>query len=153
MRPTEVRIVNKTPNSSFKIGQKSIVECQVFGSKPSAQVRWFLGSQELVMFANDNHNGNNHYHKANTNKLQHPSQPNETIENNYFSESSRDINNLTKISYLTMIPQISDNQQILTCSAQNPRIQTTQPLSDSITMNVQCVCLSWIAADYLTVPS
>lgn len=114
LRPLEVKIVNKS-NYTFLLGQKLSIECQVHGSKPSAQVRWFRGEQPSL---------------APKDELK----PGESV-----SETNRDIDNhLTKVSYLIIVPQLSDNQKSLTCSGSNPRMPHISPLSDSLTMNVQC---------------
>lgn len=126
VKPTEVKIINKSTNdTSLKFNQKHIIECQVYGSKPSAKVRWFKGSEEITN--NSPPTIENSMEKRNNN-------------NYIISELNRDIstNNLTKISYLTFTPQLSDNQQSLTCTAYNPKMPNAQSISDSMTMNVQC---------------
>lgn len=125
---TEVRIANKA-NIVFKLGQKTTVECQVFGSKPSASVRWFRGAEELDVLTLQQTLSNDNY----------PLQGDQTNEQkSYISEFNRDTNNLTKSSYLTIIPKLSDHQQSLTCSAGNPKMPNVPQLSDNITMNVHC---------------
>lgn len=100
-----------------------MIECQVHGSKPNAKVQWFKGSKELEA-------------KGASGSSSH--QQNEELAQNHISEFNRDINNRTKVSYLTLVPQLSDNQQSLTCTANNPKMSNLESLSDSITMNVQC---------------
>lgn len=127
-----MRIVRKQ-NYLLKLGQKLVVECQVYGSKPSASIQWFRGSQLLET------GGSDVSQKEPTN-LQ---QGDDNSAQNYISEFNRDINNnLTRISYLTLIPRLSDNQKSLVCSAHNPKLPNIEPLSDSIIMNVQCKCHS-----------
>lgn len=115
LRPLEVKIVNKSAYT-FKLGQKITIECQVHGSKPSALVRWF---------------------KSDGSRQDRELKPNGDI----VSETNRDIDNdLTKVSYLTIVPELSDNQQILTCSGSNPQMNRLSPLTDSLVMNVLCKC-------------
>lgn len=127
VRPTEVRIVRKS-DYTFKLGQKLVIECQVYGSKPAPTVRWFRGSQQL-----DTRNSGSLQDSLESQAGDH------SRGQNYISEFNRDINNnLTKISYLALIPSLSDNQKSLVCSAHNPQMPNLEPLSDSIIMNVQC---------------
>lgn len=116
-----MQIINKS-GYVFKLGQKAVVECHVHGSKPSAKVRWFRGSQELQT----------------SSLLSNPQNSEYELNQNYISEFNRDTNNLTKISYLTLVPQLSDNQQSLTCSASNPKLPNAESSSDTMTMSVQC---------------
>lgn len=134
VKPTDVRILNKV-DQTFKLGQKSVIECHVYGSRPSARVRWFKGSEELGTKSTQLNN------RPDDSPLLSVDSDQQLIDqNNFISERNRDINsnNLTKISYLTIVPQLSDNQQSLTCSGQNSRILNSMPLSDSLIMNVQC---------------
>lgn len=134
VKPNEVKIINKS-NYVFKLNQKLVVECQVYGSKPGARVQWFKGSKEVEPVSAS----------GLSDEL--------VVAQNYISEINRDsspptisgtatenntISNSTKISYLTLIPKLSDNQESLTCSAHNPSIPNSPLISDSITMNVQC---------------
>lgn len=114
LRPLEVKIVNKS-TLTFRLDQKVTIECQVHGSKPSAQVRWLKADSSAGQESELKPDGQ------------------------LVSETNRDIDNdLTKVSYLTIVPQLSDNQRTLTCIGSNPRIEQLNPLSDSITMNVMC---------------
>lgn len=133
VKPTEVRIINKQ-NHVFKLNQKLVVECKVYGSKPSAEIRWFKGNKKVE--------------PVSASRLSDELM----VAQNYISEIDRDssslntttydpVSNSTKVSYLTLIPKLSDNQQSLTCSAYNPSIPNNSPISDSIIMNVQCKCL------------
>lgn len=136
LKPLEVRLIDRT-NGTFKLGQKTMVECHVLGSKPSPTVKWFRGGQEVLA--------------VESSSSAPPNGANQTLQKlqqaNQISEFNRDINNLTKVSYLTLVPQLSDNQQQLTCSAYNPRLtmgsgsgaemSSANTLSQSITMNVQ----------------
>lgn len=119
VKPTEVKIVDKS-SISLKENEKQVIECQVFGSKPSAKVRWFKGSEELF--------------------FEESSQLKSRERGYVISELNRDmsVNNLTKISYLTVHPRISDNQQSLTCMASNAKLTNSPSISDSMIMNVQC---------------
>lgn len=128
VKPTEVKIVNKQ-NYAFKLNQKLVVECKVYGSKPSPRIRWFKGTKEVESVSAS----------GLSDELM--------VAQNYISEIDRDTSNSstndtsansTKVSYLTLIPKLSDNQQSLTCSAHNPSIPNNLPISDSIIMNVQC---------------
>lgn len=111
--------MNKT-NYIFKLGQKITIECHVYGSRPAASVRWFRGSIELE-------------HPSTISKSQNDEQ------SYYISELTRDINsNQTKISHLTLVPQLSDNQQSLSCSANNPKMPNVPSISDFMIMNVLC---------------
>lgn len=101
----------------FKLGQSIVIECQIYGSKPTAHVRWFIGQREVSSLDSGRR----------------------------LSQVDRDIissgQNLTTLSYLTLTPQLSDNQQPLTCSAHNPKLGSAsgqQQLSDSMQMNVEC---------------
>lgn len=150
MKPTGIRIVNKE-SLSFKMGQKVTVECHVYGSKPPPKVSWFNGSEELESQASlkatnhNNYNHQQHQHQHLLANLLHDAHATRAAANHddsaqsYISEINRDINNnLTKISYLTLVPQLGHNQQQLTCSASNPKLPNSPTISDSITMNVQC---------------
>lgn len=125
-----MRIINKQ-NHAFKLNQKLVVECKVYGSKPSAKIRWFKGNTEVE--------------PVSASRLSAELM----VAQNYISEIDRDssslntttydtVGNSTKVSYLTLIPKLSDNQQSLTCSAYNPSIPNNLPISDSLIMNVQC---------------
>lgn len=123
LRPTEVRIINKN-NVTMKLNQKQMIECQVFGSKPNARVKWFKGNQELSQ-------------PLSVEEQLHRKQP----YDNGFTISERDINNpnnFTKISYLTFNPNLDDNLQSLSCSAVNAQMPNLPSISDTMVMNVFC---------------
>lgn len=128
MKPIEAKIVNKQ-SYVFKLNQKLVVECKVYGSKPSPKIRWFKGNKEVEPVSAS----------GLSDELM--------VAQNYISEIDRDSSssnndtstNSTKVSYLTLIPKLSDNQQSLICSAHNPSIPNNSPISDSIIMNVQCM--------------
>ena len=121
---------------NFKLNQKAVVECQVFGSKPSATIRWLLNGQELdVVSSNSNGaDSDNIVVVPTASSLS----ANKSNSRRRFSELQRDINNLTKVSHLTFIPKLSDNQQVLTCIAHNPKMPNSPTISDTVTLNVQC---------------
>jgi len=119
VKPTEVRITNHS-SYALKLNQKATIECQAAGSKPEARVRWFRGQTEL-----------------DAGELSRVEQL--SGAQFYISEFNRDNdNNLTKVSHLTFVPQLSDHKQSLVCSASNPKMPNISPISDSITMNVLC---------------
>lgn len=122
VKPTEVRIENKS-EQMFKLGQKTIVQCQVIGSKPSAKITWFRGTEELILPKHNVYNDSL-----------------VTAQPDFVSELSRNLNTWTSVSYLTFVPKLTDNQRPLTCQAQNLKLQNSPAMSDSIVMNVQCEC-------------
>lgn len=128
VKPNEVKIMDKSGHT-FRLGEKIMIECQVHGSRPRAQVRWFKDKQQLSQ--------HNAPHSADTSSS--------TSDNNGYLISdinTSTTNNFTQISYLTFVPQLSDNMRTLSCVANNPSMSDLEPLSDSIVMNVQCESFS-----------
>lgn len=127
VKPLQVKIINKLNESGLILGQRQTIECHVFGSKPAPRVRWFMGSRELTTGEEEANN-----------KDKARESPSSQNNHHIISELNRDTNS-SKISYLTLEPRLSDNQESLSCSAENPRMASRQlPLSDSIVMNVLC---------------
>lgn len=116
-----MKIVEKQAHA-FKLGEKIMIECQVTGSRPRAQIRWF--KDKLQLLEQSASSDNNGYLISDINT----------------SVAALASGNQTQISYLTFVPQLSDNMKSLSCVATNPNIQSNsvEPLSDSLTMNVQC---------------
>lgn len=110
------------------------VECHVLGSKPAAKITWTRGKHQIDNLSQQQP------------ALDQNDSPND--QHNYISEFNSDTsstsnnnnnkNSTKQVSYLTLIPQLSDNQQSLTCSGQNPKMSSPNTLSDSIIMNVLC---------------
>lgn len=128
----------------FRLGEKIMIECQVEGSRPRAKISWFKDKLQLEqqqfrqLDEAASHKADSGYTMAADDQLNH---------GHLISEinTSTQTSNFTQISYLTMVPQLSDNMKTISCVASNPSISSgggfAEPLSDSIVMNVQCKCV------------
>lgn len=116
-----------------------MIECQVHGSRPRALIRWFKDKLHLQ---------------------DHSSAPSGagigSGDNNGYLISdinTSSANNFTQISYLTLVPQLSDNMRGLTCVATNPSMSNLEPISDSVVMNVQCKCCRCSVENFTAPPT
>jgi len=169
LRPSEVRIVARggpQARPSFRLGQKTVVECRAFGSRPAPTIRWFRGAQELTgsessgaewselgeltgrqpdelnvaisqqdgdknlnnNFDNfDNENNSRQLNKKPASYISEYDRSDATPQGghsawNRSTSGPRGASLMVKVSYLTLIPQLADHQQTLTCSAFNPKL-------------------------------
>lgn len=120
----------------FRFDQKIVLECHVYGSKPAAKIRWLRGGQEL----------DHPKPGARPTKGLTPDRHSLDTESYYITEREIGPNDrshsspLSQISYLSLIPQLSDDQQALTCSAFNEEMTQSGARaenSDSLVMDVQ----------------